>query len=170
MGVINDYVNADTAANKLVASVNSGKGQKTVTMIQTFEVAAADSDGSIYRIFKNLDPELIPVNIQIANDAITAGTVYDVGLYETLNEGQGGTVVSDAVFASALDLSSAHVSGSELSAISAIDQANRSKRIWELAGHTQATKKAGYDLCLTADTVGSAAGTITVIATFALGN
>lgn len=168
MAVENKYVNSNLASDKLdtPAIVKVGDSYVGVT---TFETAAADDDGSIYRLFKNLDPELIPIRIKIGNDAITSGTDWDLGLYETLSDGQGGTVVDADVFVDGADLSSANASGSLLDGLSAVDVANRAKRLYEHGGHTIKTKRQGYDLALTANTVGSAAGTVTVIALFAQG-
>lgn len=168
MAVENKYVDSLLAADKLQTPALV-KTAGSFVSIATFEVAAADDDGSIYRLFKNLDPELIPIRIEIYNDAITLGTDYDLGLYETLSDGQGGTVVDKDIFYDGADLSSAHASGSPLDGLTTVDIANRTKRLYEHGGHTIITKKQGYDLALTANTVGSAAGTITVIVEFAQG-
>lgn len=160
MAVENKYVNSDAVLNNLVGKGSAGA--ETVTYIETFEIAAADTDASVYRVFKALEPNLIPLSIEIVNDAITGGTVFDVGLYET----DLGAVVDQDCFANNLDLSSAHAVGSELSALSALDPANVKQSIYEIAGHTSSTKKASYDLTLKGDTVGSGAGTVSVKATF----
>lgn len=164
MAVINAYVNTNVAAGKL-ADAAQLMGSPTRKMVGTFEVAAADDNGSIYRVFKGLSPDIIITNILVCNDAITGGTQYDVGLYGVLDYDGIGAVVSGKAncFANNLDLSSAHARGSELSGISALDVADSGKRLYEIAGHTQSTKLPAYDLCLTADTVGSGAGTVTVI-------
>lgn len=168
MAVENKYVNANTAADKLgtPALVKCGD---LFCLVSTFEVAAADDDGSIYRLARDLDPELIPVRILINNDAITAGTDYDLGLYEALRDGIGGTVVDKDVFVDGADMSSARARGSELDGLTAVDFADSAKRLFEHGGQTQITKKAGYDLAFTANTVGSAAGTIALVAFFAQG-
>jgi hypothetical protein len=140
-------------------------GAKLVTAVSTFEVATADSDNSVYRLFKGLNPNLIPLQLWINNDEITDGTDYDLGLYE----GNGGAVVSKDVFADGIDLSTARTSGSEVSGLTAVAIENLTKKLFEHAGHTIATKLDSYDLALTANTVGTAAGTVTVRATFAQG-
>lgn len=159
MAVENKYVDADIVAEKkgLAAAVH---GAKNITLIRTFEVAAADDDGSIYRLLKNVDPSLIVKDIEILNDAITGGSSYDLGLYENLD--RGGAVIDADVFAAAVDMSSARVHGAGVSGLSAVDIADAAKRIYELAGHTLNTRKVGYDIALTANTVGTVAGTITV--------
>lgn len=169
MAVENKYVQEDIAAGKLASALES-TGAETRKIVVTFETAAADDNNSVYRIAKAVSPDMVVTNIQIANDATAGFTDCNVGLYESLDDnGAGGAVVDDNCFADALDLSSAHVSGSEVSAIAAVDVANRAKRIYEIAGHTQITKKKAYDICLTAIAAASAIGTITVIIELAQG-
>ncbi len=163
MAVENKYVNTNIAAGKKSEVIVAGAD--TVTLIETFEVAAADDDGSIYRVFKGLNPELVPQSIIVTNDAITSGTDYDIGFYEGLDDNLGAVIDKDAL-ADGLDLSSAHIEGAGLSGLVTVDVADVKKKIWELAGQTVTTKKKEYDIALTANTVGSAAGTISVKATF----
>lgn len=167
MAVIDAYQNADYVAGKL-ADAAQLLGSPVRKMVGTFEVAAADSDGSKYRVFKALSPDIIITDIKVGNDAITGGTVYDIGLYGVLDYDGIGAVVSANCFANDLDMSSAHASGSELSGISAVDVANRGKRLYQIAGHTQLTKLPAYDLVVTAATVGSGAGTITLIVEYVI--
>lgn len=166
MAVEDKYIDSLVAAGKLGngALVNGGALQ---AMPFTFEVAAADSDGSVYRIAKNINPDLIPVKMEIYNDAITAGTNYDLGLYES---GVGGAVIDKDCFAEGLDMSSAAVKASPKDGMKDVDVANLQKKIYEHGGHTIATKKLGYDIALTGDTVGSAAGTISGILWFIQGS
>jgi len=167
MAVVNAYQNTNVVAGKL-ADAAQLLGSPLRKMVGTFEVAAADDNGSIYRVFKGLSPDIVITNILVGNDAITSGTAYDVGLYGVLDFDGVGAVVSANCFANNLDMSSAHASGSELSGISAVDVANRGKRLYEIAGHTQLTKLPAYDLCVTADTVGSGAGTVTLIVEYVI--
>lgn len=122
-------------------------------------IAAADDDTSVYRVFENMSSSSIITNIMIGNTAITAGTDYDVGVYET---GVGGAVVDKDIFADGLDLSSAHIRGAEISGIAAVSIANSQKNLYTLLGKTLANNKMAYDICLTANTVGTADGTILV--------
>jgi hypothetical protein len=160
MAVEDKYVVTDDGD---MASVNTGAGSLRRVII-SFEVAAADDDGSKYRLMRNLPSESIISNVLIANDVITGGTDYDLGFYDT--ESLGGAVIDADALLDGGDLSSGHASGSELSGISAVDVANRGKTIWSLLGKTQSNKAASYDLVLTANTVGTAAGTITAIVDF----
>lgn len=155
MAVVDKYVILDTYPNAI--SANAGGSGDLRKSVISFEVAAADDDGSVYRLMQ-INANSIITDIKIGNDEITSGTSYDVGFYNV----ESGAVVDADELAATLDLSSAHASGSELSGISAVDVANRGKKVYELLGLTSTTKAVAYDLCITANTVGSAAGTITV--------
>lgn len=174
MAVENKYVNA-------LLSATTGQllrpseplpaikvGAELGVMFETFEVAAADSDGSIYRVFKGVDGNLIPLAILIASDGITGGTVYDVGLYDT----DLGTVIDADCFAANLDLSSAADFGfaTAIDGLDAVAIEDMAKRIFEHAAHTILTRRGkGYDIALTGDTVGTGAGTISVLMIYAKG-
>lgn len=120
------------------------------------EVAAADDDTSVYRLFRVWSGWLID-DILIANDAITAGTVFDLGVYDV--SANGGAAVDADFFATNVDLSSASAFRSLLLEATATDLDKVEKRLWELLGLSSDPQKF-YDIALTGDTVGTAAGTI----------
>lgn len=167
MAVLDTYVTPKAVASSdLMTGLDQNivKGLKLEIAVVTFEVAAADDNASVFRIFRNLDGNIRPIMILVANDAITAGTDYDMGIYNT---GIGGAVIgaTDLLNGTAMDLSAAHASinpGTALNAMAAVAIENIGKKLFELASHTEVTKKKGYDLALTANTCGTAAGTITV--------
>ena len=128
-----------------------------------FEIAAADSDGDIYKVAQ-LPANLVPLDMKINNDAITAGTSYDLGLYK-----ENGVVADKDLFVAAADLSSAHAAGSELYGLSAVAIDKVGKKLWELLGLTVNTKEENYILAFTANTVGTAAGTISLRGLFIQG-
>lgn len=161
MAVENKYVNANIVAGTR-GEAPFVAGASTITFVESFEVAAADDNSSIYRIFKGVPADLIPVDIKGFNDAITGGTSFDLGIYLT----DLGDVKDADALAATIDMSSARALGSGVSLISAIPVENAKKKIYELAGDTADTRKASYDIAFTANTVGTAAGTITVQATF----
>lgn len=168
MGVINDYVDASLA----VAVAKKGHSLALAACglyvgVMTFEVAAADSDGSIYRLFKGIDPNLIPVSLRMACDAITGGTDYDFGFYDSLEE--GGLEIDKDILANGINPSAGYSRILALDALVDVDLADARKRIFELCGHTLTTRRVSYDLCITANTVGSGAGTVTVTGLFAQG-
>jgi len=153
MAVQDKYVNSDVAAGN---RSQGAAGSQAWPLFVTFETLAADDDGSKYRLFKGLAADLIPVSMTIMCDAITAGTDYDVGFYKP----DLGAVIDKDNLADGLDLSSA---SKVLDGLKDVAIENRGKRLFELAGHTQAQRLPAYDIVLTANTVGSAAGTISAI-------
>jgi hypothetical protein len=157
MAVEDKYVVSD---DNDMAAGTSGAGSLRKAII-SFEVAAADDDGSVYRLMQ-IPSDSIITNAEITCDAITAATDYDLGFYDI----ESGAVVDADELADGVDISAGYAGGSEISMISAVDPANRLKQIWSLLGKTQLTKSESYDLAITANTVGTAAGTVTVIVDF----
>jgi hypothetical protein len=132
------------------------------------EKAAADSNASVYRLARFRSSDRIS-QLTAFNDAITGATSYDIGLYRTAQD--GGAAVSAALFASALDLSTAS-QGAGTEALTEATAANidkAEKRLWELLG-LSADPQVEYDLALTANTAGAGAGTIAVRARYCAGN
>lgn len=156
------WINTAVEAGKLGNPANIMPG-KLFGFACTFEVAAADADGDIYKVAQ-LPANLVPLKMEINNDAITAGTSYDLGLYK-----ENGVVADKDVFVAAADLSSAHAAGSELNGLSAVAIDKIGKKLWELLGLTVNTKEENYILAFTANTVGTAAGTISLRGLFIQG-
>lgn len=164
MAVEDKYVEVNVAAGKLAkAALSSGAG--LITMVATEEIAAADDNGSVYRLFKAVPSSYIPVQIDIVCDAITGGTDYDLGLYEV---GVGGAAVDKDVLMDGQTLASAltRATGHQLG-LQTVNAANATKTLGELSAQTDID--AAYDIALTANTVGTADGTVTVIAHFVQG-
>lgn len=165
MAVEDKYVDTTNITGNVVLKLQraiAAQGAQLVVLQTTFEVAAADSDGSVYRVFKNVDPNLVPLFCAIGNDAITAGTDYGLGLYKP----NLGVVINKDAFAANMDMSAAAASLNPKTGkdgMAGVDIANCQKRIFEHAAHDITTRLSGYDIALTADTVGSAAGTISVL-------
>lgn len=134
--------------------------------VGTVETAAADDDGSVYRVARLRSSDRIS-QILLANDAITAGTDYDVGVYRTASD--GGAVVTKDVFADGLDLSSAVAFRDVAYHDQATDISEVQMRIWERLGLSE-DPQVEYDICLTGNTVGSAAGTLSVVIRYCAGN
>lgn len=163
MAVVDSYTNSDTAAGKK-SNAAFNNGAEVFGAVGIAEVASGDSNGSKYRVFKNLNPDLIIKDLLISHDAFSTSGACDLGLYES---GVSGAAYDDDCLAAAINISSA---GVNVNGLGAVDIANRQKKLFELAGHTDATKKAGYDLVITVDNVGATgAGTILLNATFIQG-
>lgn len=164
MAVEDKYVGTLTAAGKLdKAALVSG--DRIVVMVATEEIAAADDDASVYRFFKSVPANLIPVEITITSDGVTGMSDTDLGLYKV---GVGGAVVDKDVLMDGQTLASAltRATGHQLG-LANVNIADVTKTLAELSAQT--TPDRAYDIALTANTVGSGTGTITIIAKFIQG-
>lgn len=168
MAVVDKYVDSDTEADKNTTAAFV-HGDKTVYAVAIVEVAAGDDDGSIYRLFRNIPQDLIPAKIEISNDTITSGSDYDLGFYQPTIGGVAGAVIDKEKLASTLDMSSAATNGSPKDGLENLNIDEAQELIYVLAGDTLDDHELGYDIALTANTVGSVAGTITVKAWFVQG-
>lgn len=127
------------------------------------EVAAADDDNSVYRFCR------IPSNARISqllikNDAITGGTDYNVGFYDTAANGGAVITGGESAYADAIDLSSGRAVYTDLGQV--IEE-NGEKRAWELTSLTADPKK-DFDVCLKGITVGTGAGTVAVLVRYVI--
>lgn len=161
MAVEDKYVNADLAAgDKLDQSYGNGICK---TRIETEEIAAADDDGSVYRFFRVSENE-VPVKLAIFNDAITSATDYDIGLYKV---GVSGAAVDADILADGVDISSGNaLATSNNKGLTTLDIANLGKTFGEIldaVGGAGTNTDSEYDLVVTANTVGSAAGSVTLV-------
>jgi len=157
MAVLDAYIDADLAAGKK-GNPAVIRGQELRCLAQTFEVAAADDNGSIYRL-GSLPANAIPVKCEIVNDAITGATDWDLGLYKP---GAGGAVVDKDLFMDGEDINAGNALASPVDGLKTGPAiADIGKKLWELLGLSKPDRQ-DYDLALTANAVGSAAGTISI--------
>lgn len=120
------------------------------------EVADTDSDTSKWRIAR-LPSSCIITSIRVGCTAITGGTSFDLGVARIPSDVSGETI-SQTCFASGLDLSTASLFG--LDGMENLALSNHlGKELWEVAG-LPSNPKRDLDLLLTANTVGTADGTI----------
>ena len=163
MAVEDKYVGTLAAAGKTDKAALTA-GDKIITMVKTEEIAAADDDGSIYRFFKGVPANLIPIDITITTDGQTGMTDCDLGLYKT----NLGAVVDKDVLMDGQTLASAltRATGHQLG-LAAVNIADAEKTLAVLSAQTDPDPC--YDIALTANTVGSGAGTVTIIASFVQG-
>lgn len=162
MAVEDKYTDSNLASGDKRSPLVNG-GSSPMMLAASFEVAAADDDGSVYRIGKIRANEALPEG-KYLNDAITGGTDYDFGIYK---EGVGGAAVKADLFVDGASVASAstHPHGD---LTSAVDIADKGKTVGDLltaiGGITFAPNEQ-FDLAWTANTVGTVAGTLTTIAT-----
>ena len=161
MAVVNTksttITNADaTPIVKNSAGIDAGNLKVKVA---TVAVAAGDDDTSVFR-FVRLPSNAVVHKIDLLNDAITDGTDYDCGVYQTA--ANGGAVVLVNAWADAVSMASARVTPLDIThEAGGLAIENCYKKVYEVAGLTTDTGRE-YDLCLTGVTVGSAAGDITL--------
>ena len=121
------------------------------------EVVVADDDGSVYRMVR-VRSNISIKELNVLNDAIANGTDYDLGVYDTADN--GGAVVDPNLFSSVINMSAARTLPlNALFESGEIDIDEGDQRLWELLGLSSDSNKE-YDICFTANTVGSAVGTI----------
>ena len=158
MAVENKYINPSRANGDKTDPVRTGGG-KIITISERFEVSEADDNGSIYRAF-SIPSNAIPLpNGSVMHDSITAGSDYEFGLYD---KGVDGAEVDKDVFLGSTSFADT-TPQDPFALANTVD--NIGKPIWELLGLTE-DSKTEYDWAITANTVGSADGTIAVFAQF----
>jgi len=158
MAVVNTKSTAISNADATPSVANDPhlEGGRLRCSVGKVEVAAADDNNSIYR-FCRLPSNAIVHKIEVSNDAITSGTDFDMGLYETADN--GGAAKDANLYADAIDLSSA--GGPTDRTYEAEDINDGDKRIFDALGDsTDPFRK--YDLGMIGIAVGSGAGTILV--------
>ena len=155
------------ASPSVVADVAQIYGKLRV-MEETFEIEAADNDGDTFTLFPvPLDARIS--DVKVLNDAITGGTNYDIGFY-LITAGNLGAVVDADIIADGIDFSSASTTWTSVLFVGsgAKDQGAIANKVWEDLGYaslTAAREAAGNSdvyMVITANTVGSAAGTVSV--------
>ena len=148
-----------------VADVSQLYG-KTRVLTETFEIEVADIDTDTFTFFPvSLDARID--DLLILNDAITGGTDFDFGFYKITDNDLGDPIDAD-ILADGVDMSSARTTWN--SALfwgsSSKDQATVKNKLWQDLGYSSITaaREANPEgmvyMVMTANTVGSAAGTI----------
>jgi hypothetical protein len=116
-------------------------------------IAAADDDASVFRVCRVHSSQRI-FGVFVTNDAITGGTDYDLGFYRTAADG-GALVDKDNIVDGAT-----HATARSLpTALPFTTFTDYGKRVWEIAG-LSSDPNIEYDICWTANTVGTGAGTL----------
>lgn len=159
-GSINNLSSVDTANARVAENVTNGGKLRFIR--ETVEIAAADDDGSKYRVAR-VPANAVVKEIIIACDAITGGTDFDLGLYDTPEINSGAVIDADILMDGQTLASASRV----LDGLQTVDIANLHKKLWEIAALTADPRKL-VDIVLTGNTVGTAAGTVTVTVVYSL--
>lgn len=167
MAVVNTkstfITNADNDP-RVLTPAHLGFGGSLRAAAATVEVAAADDNASVFRMFRVHSSWRVH-GLFLWNDAITSGTQYDVGLYQTA--ANGAAVVDADCWANNVTMVSARATSGPLDlTFQTLDIIRIEKTVWEVAALAVTTLLADpnryYDICLTADAAGSGAGTISM--------
>jgi len=164
LAIEDKYVDSQLALDTPTHALLSGGAAEKVICLN-FEVAAADDNASLYRVAKGISSDRRLVQAEMVNDAMTSSSDWDFGVYKGLDDG-GAVIVKDC-FANGVSNTSARAMGSAISLLSAMDQNEWSDEIYKVAGETEGARTFKVDLVLTANAVGSAAGTIGILIEFA---
>ena len=147
----------------------AGAGVKVAS--GTVEVEAADNDAHIYALVR-LPAQAVIYSVLLMSDAIAGATDYDFGGFTPTPGGDPVAVDADAL-CDGIDINAGKAVPTEiLGTGGAPDPANLGKPLWELLGvSADPGDDVFYDLGFLANTVGTAAGTITVAVKYTdLGN
>jgi hypothetical protein len=156
VNTLTDIVSNLDATPKVINALNL-MGAVVREQVGTVEIAAADDNNSVYRVGRVHSSWRVS-EIMRFNDAITTGTDYNVGLYETAEN--GGAAKDENLFADAISLASASAVGVN-DTFEALGVENIEKTVWEALGESSDPDR-WYDLAYTGITVGSGAGTLSV--------
>lgn len=174
MGVVNTLSNLVTKADSVTGKKADPliAGARLQELAATLEIAAADSNTSTYRMFRVKSSWRIS-QLLLWNDAIASGTDFDIGLYDIAEA--GGAVVDVDFFATAVSMASARATPLDFTyeatttSGAAGDIATIEKPLWSILALAADPFK-WYDIVLTANHVGSAAGTLSMLCRFASPN
>ncbi len=122
-------------------------------------ILAAHNNGQIYRVCR-IPSWAVIRSILVANSAITAGTDFDLGAYRTTAKG-GAVIVKDTLL-DGVDMSSARAQFTSLTYQKQTDLTKAEQPLWKWLSPSSTSDPYGelIDICYTANTVGSADGTI----------
>jgi hypothetical protein len=162
MAVRNEYINSNLEAGTLQDALIGGGGNIQV-VVQTFEIAAGDDDASIFRLCRIKAGDIL-LRATIMCDAITNGTDFDLGLYEISINQVDGAVLDKDLFMDGQTFGSASKVLDGMQTL-AIEYRPLSVLAAYNAQNSAAVTNKGqeYDIALTANTIGSGAGTVTTI-------
>lgn len=168
MGVVNTLGANITKLDStpLVPVPNNIMDAAVYVQVDTVSVAAADSDTSTYRMAR-LHSSDVPVHIWLYNDSVPGGTDYDLGGYDCAR--LGGAVIDVNNIATTIDMSVAHTTSPLDLLHKTNDIVQTQYPLWQILGLSADPQKE-IDLVLTANTVGTAQGDITLVVEYTKGH
>ena len=126
--------------------------------VATVEVAAADCDNSVYRLFRVHSSWRLS-ELTYFSDTLTSATSASFGFYQTAEN--GGALVNINPLADAVNIATASLVGVQMLWEAGSDNGveDIETRVWQMLALT-ADSARFYDLCMTINSVGAAAGTL----------
>lgn len=159
MAAYNDFVTITTSSKKANADVAArSTGAVVKKACFSFEKAAADVNGSIWRVAR-ISPFAKIMSFKFACDNITSLTDLDIGFYKPLEV--GGTEIDKDCIKDGLNPSTGQTALVEMYVkATGIDEVGI--EAYKLAGITEANarKYGAFDVCLTGNTAGANTGTM----------
>jgi hypothetical protein len=132
-------------------------GARSRIIVDTIAKATTDGDASVFYLGAPLPSNAVIHRIQLDFDAITGATDVDLGFYETVSAG-AAVIVKDCL----LDGQSLATATKGVDAFTKPAIENKHKQLWEIAALTADPKKL-FQIALTFNTAGSAAGDIRIL-------
>ncbi|MFA5186892.1 MAG: hypothetical protein WC551_10470 [Patescibacteria group bacterium] len=160
MAVENKYVTHNASAKAIDVGPGvlcSGGVVKCVPF--SFETAAADDDGSIYRIAR-VSGRAIPLGIKFLMDAIANLTDSQIGIYKPLDK--DGSVIDVDCLAVSVDIHAGYATQTEMLIPTGVAQDEVGKDLLALADVAEASKQkyGDVDVAITTPAGATGAGTI----------
>lgn len=159
MAAYNDFVTQNASSKKANVDVSARSVGAPVKVVAfSFEKAAADINGSIWRVAR-ISPFAKILSFRFACDNITSLTDLDIGFYKPLEV--GGTEIAKDCIKDGLDPHAGQTALVEMYVkATGIDEVG--KEAYLLAGITAANAKkyGAFDVCLTGNTAGTNVGTM----------
>jgi len=126
MAVVDTYTNANAASGKTTFPGAIVSGGESFSIVATYSPAAGDSANSIYRFFKDVPSNSIPIDLGLATTSnVSTGTCH-IGVYKP-----GGAAADEDCLAASLSTATA---SRKLDGLASVAIADKQKTLAELAG------------------------------------
>ncbi|HEY9791443.1 MAG TPA: hypothetical protein V6D22_13650 [Candidatus Obscuribacterales bacterium] len=139
----------------------SNTGIRPHILENSASVAAADSSGSTYLLFKNVPWNARLRELKLENDNLGAGAQIQIGLADS----RTGTIISATCLSAAQSAAAANGKNAPLDGLAALTHAQTLQALYETALDTpippQGPYRFNYDVVMTLSTAGGSAGVVT---------
>jgi len=126
MAVVDTYTNANAQAGKAPFNSSIVSGGESFSIVAAYTPAAGDSANSIYRFFKDVPSNSIPIDLGLATSSnVSTGTCH-IGVYKP-----GGAAADEDCLSASLSTATA---SRKLDGLASVAIADKQKTLAELAG------------------------------------